>query len=340
MRPRWEDVNARARGLATHLLSRAELETLSRVPDLEALAADLGRLGYPVAEEDVRPAALDLSLRRVAAARLKILTWWCGPRTAVLAVLFEDEDRRSLRAVLRGAVQGVSPEARIAGLVPTRALPERALQELARQSKAGAVAALLVAWRNPYGAALLPEASAEHPDLFKLELQLNRAYAARALRASRRAGRSGLLVDYVREVIDLENAYTAFVLAAEGKDVTPKDAFLPGGERLSLAAFEAAAAAGDVSAAVRTLGASFAGTPLAPVFARHGGEPVQLEDAALRIRIRRLVLAARTEPLGPAPLLAYALRLRAEILDLRRIIWGVALAAPRESLARDLVTAG
>jgi vacuolar-type H+-ATPase subunit C/Vma6 len=43
-------------------------------------------------------------------------------------------------------------------------------------------------------------------------------------------------------------------------------------------------------------------------------------------------------PLGPAPLLAYALRLRAEMIDLRRIIWGVALAVPRAALTRDLVT--
>jgi hypothetical protein len=34
-----------------------------------------------------------------------------------------------------------------------------------------------------------------------------------------------------------------------------------------------------------------------------------------------------------------ALRLRAELLDLRRIIWGIALAAPRDDIARELVSA-
>jgi len=336
VKPTWEDLNARARGLGTHLLTRSQLDTLARAPDVATLGAELRRLGYPVAEEDVSPVALDLALRRTAAARLRILGWWCGPRAAVLAVLFEDEDRRSLRAVLRGAVQGIVPEARLAGLVPTPALPERALQELALQDNPGAVAALLVAWRNPYGSVLLPDAAAAQPDLFRLELLLNRAYAARALRASRKVG--GLLTAYVRDVIDLENAYTALVLAAEGKDITPKDAFLAGGARVTIAAFVLAAAARGPGLAGRELTAAFGRTPLARAFERYGDDAVTLEATVLRIRIGELVRATRTDPLGPALVLAYTLRLRAEALDLRRIIWGVALGAPRGALVQDLVS--
>lgn len=336
MKPTWEDLDARARGLGTHLLTRSQLDSLAQAPDVATLGAELRRVGYPVAEEDVSPAALDLAVRRTAAARLRILARWCGPRVGMLAVLFEDEERRSLRAVLRGAVQGIVPDARLAGLVPTRALPERALQELARQPNAGAVAALLVAWRHPYGSVLLPDAAAAQPDLFRLEVLLNRAYAARALSASRKAG--ALLTAYVREVIDLENAYTALVLAAEGKDVTPKDAFLVDGARVTIAAFEEAVATQHPDLASRRLAAAFRGTPLAWAFERYGGDVVRLEDAVLRVRIRELVRASRTDPLGPAPLLTYALRLRAEALDLRRVIWGVALGAPRGVLVQELVS--
>ena len=41
MSPRWDDVNARARGLSTHLLDHAQLAALSAVPDLSTLAARL-----------------------------------------------------------------------------------------------------------------------------------------------------------------------------------------------------------------------------------------------------------------------------------------------------------
>jgi vacuolar-type H+-ATPase subunit C/Vma6 len=331
---RWEDLDARARGLATHLLTRPALDALAEAPDLAALAEALRRRDFPVEEGPATAAALELALRRAAAARLRILARWSGPRTTALTVLFEDEDRRSLRALLRGAVQGAPAEARLAGLIPTPTLPERALHELAKRDKPAAIAALLTAWRNPYGSALLPLASAAPPDLFRLEVVVNRTFAARASRAARN---TGLLAAYVRETIDVENAYTALVLAVEGKDVTPKDVFLPGGEHVSVVAFETAAA-GDVPEAMRRLAASFAGTPLAQAFEPQAGDPARLEEAVLRIRVRALVRAMRTEPLGPAPLLAYALRLRAELVDLRRIIWGVALAAPRTALAEDLVT--
>lgn len=335
MTVRWEDLNARARGLGTHLLSGPQLNGLTLAPDVAALGESLRRDGYPLEEGAASPASLELALRRMAAARLRLLARWCGARAGVLTVWFEDEDRRSLRAMLRGAVQHAAADIRLAGLVPTPALPERALRELANQPTPAAVAALLTAWRNPYGSALLAAASLAQPDLFSLEFLVNRTFA---LRASRAARGSGQLAEYVRETVDIENACTALVLAAEGKDVIPREAFLPGGRQLTLAEFEAACATGTASGAGRRIGAVFADTPLGAAFARASDDPATLEGVVLRVRIGELVRAARVHPLGPAPLLAYALRLRAEILDVQRIIWGVALRVPRAILAHDLVT--
>ena len=102
--------------------------------------------------------AFALAVRRKAAARMRLLARWAGGRDAVLAVVFEEEDRRSLRALLRGAVQGARAEERLEDLIPTPLLPERALAELARQARPAAIAALLTAWQNPYGPALLQQA--------------------------------------------------------------------------------------------------------------------------------------------------------------------------------------
>ena len=333
---RWEDLNARARGLATHLLARRDLDALARAPDVATLGAELRGHGFPVAEGERLPEALELAVRRMAAARLRVLARWAGPRARALTVLFEDEDRRSLRAVRRGAVQRAPADAIMAGLIPTPALPERALRRLADQRSTAAIAALLTAWRNPYGSAILPLATSAQPDLFALELALNRAFAARAAVAARGGG---LLAAYVRETIDLENAYTALVLTADGKDVVSGDAFLPGGDRVSLGVFIEAAAAGSAVVATRALSTAFGVTPLARVFERFAADPGELEDAVLRIRVGELMHAMRLAPLGPAPLLAYALRGRAEVLDLRRIIWGVTLAAPPAALTLSLVTA-
>ena len=339
MKARWEDVATRARGLATHLLGPAQLEALASVPDWRALADAFRPLGSPLSEDAAAtPALLELAVRRTAAARLRTLARWAGDRTAFLAIIFEDEDRRSLRALLRGAVHGAPPEERLAGLIPTPTLPERALAELARLPTPRAVTTLLTAWGSAYGSALAVAAAATHPDLLSLEYQLNRTFAARALRGAR-AARSSVLIEFVRETIDLENACTALVLAGAEPDSPAKPAFVDGGRRLSYAAFLDAVSAREPAEAGRRLAASFAPGPIATTFERSAREPAALEELLLRERRASLHERARRDPAGPATVLRYVLDLRAQVLALRRIIWGVALDAPRGDLARVPVPA-
>lgn len=328
----------RARGLATHLLSRAELEALAQAPDLEALGDALRARGLLPAEAAATPDGLELAVRRVAAARLRVLARWASSRNALLSVIFADEDRHSLRALIRGSLQGAPPDERLAGLLPTPSLPERALGQLAAQPTPGRIATLLTAWSNPYGAALLPDATAAQPDLLALEYGLTRAFAQQALRGARLA-RSRELVAYVRETIDLENACAALVLAGAEREAPRQRAFVAGGRLLSLEDFLDAAAARDLRDAGRRLAAAFRNSAFAAVFAQSGALPVAVEEALLRQRSTAQRSAARRNPAGAAAVLEYVLRLRAEVLDLRRIIWGIALAAPAGEIAGGLVFA-
>jgi vacuolar-type H+-ATPase subunit C/Vma6 len=336
---RWDDVNARARGLGTRLFTRGQLESLTHAGDAAALTNACRQLGLPLAatREIATSAELELAVRRWAAAALHILARWAGPRVAALAVIYEEEDRISLRAILRGAMRGAAAETRLAGLVPTPTLPERALEELARQLTPAAAAALLSAWRNPYGAPLAGPAAAAHPDLFLLDLELDRTFAARALAAAQRA--DGELTAHVRETVDLTNAVTALVLAVAGRDVVPKDAFLPGGQRVSIGAFEEAAALGEPGAAGLRLARALSPTAVAEPFRHVATDLAGLEGHLLRVRIRELARQTRRSPLGPAPVLWFALRLRAQVMDLQRIIWSAPLAVPHGAVTAALVTA-
>ena len=335
---RWEDVDARARGLASHLLSSAELQLLARAPDIPALEAELRRLGFPLAgDAALEPAELEVGVRRWAAAALATLARWAGTRAAALAIIYEDADRKSLRAILRGALCGAPADTRLSGLIPTPTLPERALEELARQVSIPAIVTLLQVWSNPYGAALSAAARAAQPDPFAIDLALDRTFAIRALAAARRGGPD--LVAFVRESLDLANAVTAILLAAAGKDIVPKDAFLPGGARVSIVTFEEAAAAGGPGLAGIRLARAFAPSPFASAFHDLAADPSRLEDDLLRVRVRALQRRVLLSPLGPAPVLWFALRLRACVADLQRIIWGAALATPGADLVASLVTA-
>jgi vacuolar-type H+-ATPase subunit C/Vma6 len=52
--------------------------------------------------------------------------------------------------------------------------------------------------------------------------------------------------------------------------------------------------------------------------------------------IGELADVTRTDPLSPATVLCYALRLRAEVLDVRWLIWGISLGAPSAALLDGL----
>ncbi len=333
----WSDVDVRARGLATRLVGRTRLVALANAADLEAVAGGIGAVGYPVRDvvPRISPGQIELAVRRGAGQRLELLARWAGARSRALVVIFEDEDRRSLRAILRGALQGTTAESRLAGLIPTPGLSERALQALARLETTREIATLLIAWRNPYGDAIRGETEERRPDAFLLELAIDRTFAARARRAARRGGR--ILQAHVSRVIDLENAFSALLLAGGQHDVDPKQCLLEGGAELEASAFHQAARAAGRRECARVLSRALA-SPFSEVIQAHASSIERLEAAVLAAQIQSLRKHARLDPLSAAPLLKYVLCLRAEVIDLRRIIWGVSLAVPAESIHAGLVT--
>lgn len=337
----WEDLVARVRGLSGHLLGKARLLSLAQSRDLVQLSVALEEAYGPAsgAATNAAPEQLELAVRRIAARYLRTVARWAGKRTLFLTPLFLDEDRRSVRALIRGAAGDVPMQERLAGLVPTPQLPERALEELARQASVREVVALLVAWVHPFGSALLEESRRPQADLLRLDVVLNREFARRAVAAVKRAplgnaARRDLRL-WVQNIIDLENAFTAIQLAAQRSSTEATHFFVGGGHALNDRRFAAVAAAGSSMGAVAMLGDALRHSPIAPVFAALTTRPV--EDVALDVELRRTSAAARRNPLGAAPIIAFLTRLRAEMRDVRLLIWRVALGAPPVAPG-DLVT--
>ena len=335
MRARWEAPSARARGLGTHLLSPETMAAVAAAPDLTTMVTVLEAAGVAIPDEGGRTSqAVELGIRRAAAGELRRLARWFGDPRAAPSVLFDEEDRRSLRAMIRGAVAGAPTEARLAGLIPTPGLPERALAELASQPRVSDVAALLVAWNHPLGSVLLPVAGGTAPDLLRLELEVDRWFARRAHAAASHGGRA--FRHYVEQTIDLDNARAALLLAASGTELPAGDFFLPGGRHVSRAVFLDAAAAGSLATAARQLAVPLAAQGVGELMIRHAGDVARLDWALLRARVRALRLEARRDPLGAAPVLAYVLRLRAQVVALRRCLWGMELGLPPAGRAAAL----
>lgn len=332
------DINARARGLRTRLLPTADLEQLARATTLAALQRELAGLGYAPADGPATPASLERVVRQHAARQMAVLDRWCGnDRRATLAVIFEDEDRRSIQTALRGAARGAGSEARMTGLVPTTNLPERALQTLCEQPTPVDVVRMLVLWNHPFGTALVGAASGPHPSLFEMEVELQRAFARRATSHANQGGPQ--LVEYVEQSVDLMNAWSALLHFVERDRAIVHMTFVEGGRWLTREVFEELMGLKTRRQVEKRLAWVMRRSPLGPIFRSELGELGELEGMALRVQIDWQNRAVRIDPSGPAPVIGFAIELRAEVLNLRRIIWGVALAAPAALIQAELVVA-
>ena len=297
-------VAARARGLVTTVLPREALAELDAARDARELAAVLAHTGLGAlhSADD-----LDRLARDRVASDLAILARW----TDALAAIELDEDRRSLRGIVRGlAAADVPAERRLAGAVPTRRLPAELLDQLARAASPAELAALLA--DHPYATVL---ASAGTPiNLLAVELELARCFATLA-RTRDRALRT-----YIAQLVDAENAAAALLLAERGADVPHQH--LPHGRLVDRATFEKAAA-GRPDAARVLLARALAGTPLTR--ALHGSRAMPFEEATLAWQLATQARLRRTDPLGLAPALYTLLRRREEARCLRRVAWRLAL---------------
>jgi vacuolar-type H+-ATPase subunit C/Vma6 len=328
---------ARARGLSTRLFTRAELEEMAGATSVVTLAHELerrGRWATPIGRP-VTAATIESAARHAAAAHLRVLSAWAGAGPA-LDVFYADVDRRSLRALIRGALQAAPSEARLAGLLPTPRLPERALTGLARQPTPAKVAAQLVLLQYPGAERLLSLAAKTQPVIFDLERWMVGAFAERSLGAARRGDRN--LRDVVGARIDVCNVQMALELTAGPRDAEAETLFTDGGAAVSRAAFLTACAA--TSAADATLGVerALAGAPLRGVVHAAGGDPVRLEAAALEHALAGQRREARLDPLGSAPLVLFLLRVQAQSTDLQRLAWSACLGAPADLVRSKLVT--
>ena len=300
-------IAARARGLGTTVLGADVLSELARVHDLDQLAGALARGGViPPAVCDAE--AIDRLVRdRIARDHATLRRY-----SAELGPLELDEDRRNLRAIVRGLAGAVPARRRLAATIPTAGLPSPVLAALAEAPNLGEIAAILVRRGHPFAAVF----SRTSIDLLELELALARRFAEVA-RSNDRALRT-----YLEQLIDAENAAAALVLATRSHDLAPGSAFVAGGCRLDRATF-VVAASGPIEVARDHLSHAFAGTPLERAVLESA--PSAVEDAALAWQLETQARLRRIEPLGLAAAVHVVLRRRDEARHVRRAAWRVAL---------------
>ena len=144
-------------------------------------------------------------------------------------------------------------------------------------------------------------------------------------------------MEYVEQVVDVMNTWSALLHFVE-RDASIVDmTFVEGGRWLTRDVFHKLMNLDTRPQVEKRLAWELRKSPLASAF-REGLEDVaQLESATLRAQIDWQNRAVRIDPSGAAPIIGFAIELRAEVLNLRGIIWGVALRAPAALIQAELV---
>jgi hypothetical protein len=334
MSPDLGDVVTRARGLAGHLLSRPELERLARASGSGALERSLQAIGYwpaPSERPTVRSTVetIDAAIEQETGRRLALLGRWLAERQMFFAGVFEEDERLAIRVRLRRLAAGRAIASERYKADAGVALPRRAREELERASNLTGLVTALKRIRSPYAEPLDTALRAHGGNLLSLEIDLDRAFAARAREAAARFG--GRLLAWVMEGIDLDNAWSAVVRQADG--------FIDGGLLLSRERHAAIAGQADGRRRRLELAQVFSRSSLSSVFDATEIPLASLESRVVRARIAKERRVGRVEPIGPSPILECVMRMRAECADLRRINWGVAAGLPVEAIAGQLLVA-
>ncbi|MFN2316585.1 MAG: V-type ATPase subunit [Gemmatimonadales bacterium] len=340
MIPLWDDVNARARGLGTRLLTAPQVRALATLGDVQDVGERLARHGYGVAELGplVTVEGLDRLVGRVAGARMALLARWLGPRTRWVRGVFEAADRDALRALVRGIAQGAMPATMLRGLTPTPMLPEQLLESLAQSPSLEVLGRRLARAGHPYHPVFRREANATAKnEVLRLELGLRRCFAERAREGARRGGKA--VRRLATEVVDHENLTALLLEDAWGVEIGPDDLFIRGGRILFRERFMAIAAQPDAEDRRTSLRMAFRRTITGTMLADPGLNVAGLELGMRRGRLRAARQAMRTDPLGVWVLVWVALRIEAEAYNLRRILRGLSLGAPVGAMHDGLVQA-
>jgi V/A-type H+-transporting ATPase subunit C len=237
-------VNARIRGMKSHLLDRHSLEDLIFQPDLDSLISDLEKTPY---KEDIIEAkvlykgvlCIESALRKNFIRTFKKILEYVRESEAerYLRIFLHRWDVQNIKTILRGKNIHITNEEILECLVPAGELDEVTLNELVRQPDVRAVIDMLATWEIVYSKPLtekFPEYF-ENSDLALLECALDKYYYKESLDSVKtRSYNTVLIRDILATEIDVINLRTIFRMIRDHVDSSEVQAYLiEGGKELT-----------------------------------------------------------------------------------------------------------
>jgi V/A-type H+/Na+-transporting ATPase subunit C len=238
-------INARVRGMKSKLLAPEFYNEALDATDFRAFMSTLGQSSYGREVEEAQARFEGLKVLDTALARnfyqtaRSIATFSDGQAGQLVRLLLLRYDLGNIKTIARAKHAGRSPEDIQASLFPAGELKPAVLDNVAAAPDMAAVAQALLATPTPLRGAFARAAAnyQSDKDLYKLELELDRAYYGILLDELKDAKADSDFVRYIKREIDATNLRTALKLRSAGS-ATSDEVYVSGGKEISRALFD------------------------------------------------------------------------------------------------------
>jgi len=340
-------VNARVRGMRSHLLTQDALLRMVEADTFEALHSLLEQTVYRREVNDavlMNPEAPDydgaLSLNLYLSFR-KIHDATGGEAHRLVGVLLSRYDIQNIKTILRGKKGGATPGEIESLLVPAGNLKMEVLQQVAREREVKDVLEALAAVHVKYGRPLMqavPLYLKRDGDLAVLELALDKYHYTDLMSQLEGRGRD---VDMVRQMargeIDMRNISTIVRIRGMKLDDEAARRLMIGGGTLTPEQFLSLYHLGDVSQIV----AQYPDTRYRKVLERALADFEEMDVVAFDRElehelIRDGVAMSNVDVLGIGVIIGYVSSKQNEVVNLRLILKGKSMEQSQEEIRKNL----
>jgi len=239
------------------LLNEEQLREILSFRELSAVAGYLKKTiyGFYFSEGVEGPLiyTMDTTLRTsLSVSMKKILSFFKGDDNTLIDVLLSRWDLFNIKTLVRGKLNNIPSDEALSATVPAGSLDEGMLREVYKQPSVQAVLDMLFTLRYTYVSSLIRIRNLNEGNLFKGEVELERAFFKDALsriKSSRERGLNRAIVeDTIKLLIDRYNLVAAIKTAEGG--LRSEDAigyFIEGGSLISLDMYKRIVKGRDVS---------------------------------------------------------------------------------------------
>jgi V/A-type H+/Na+-transporting ATPase subunit C len=328
-------INARVRGLKSKLLAPEFYTEALNASDFKAFMSTLGQSPYGRDLEEAQSRsqglqALDTALARNFYTTAQSISGFSdGQPGDLISLLLLRYDLANIKTIARAKHAGRNLEDIQASLFPAGSLKPAVLDTIAAGTDMAGVAQALLASPTPLRGAFARAAASYQTDkdLYKLELELDRAYFKLLLDGLDDTKAPTEFVRYIRREVDATNLRTALKLRSAGS-ATSDELFISGGKEITRGLFDSIVNDKGSSTIQGLAGTSFASAAEASSLA-------QAEDA-IRNVLNQNARRISADPLDIGVVVNFLRMKETETAKLRLLGRGKFYNVPRDRLAKEL----